>query len=585
MAPSPTSPYRHGTRVSPSETQRRWRTPILITVGLALASALTAARRARSVKAPEVTARSVTSMARGRGRLLLVASDGTAWSIPERGVEVGGERRLLPVRERFDDVRALAETGAGLWALGRDGRVRLRPDDGGDAPAREMFGELSAVSEMAALGPPDEDDRGDPAAEALVLLGADGTLRVRAPTSRDTQGTARARRARGGGCGAGRSKGTPLAGASRGASPTCAKYTPRAASPEPCSTSGGTMSNAIVGPGTQTRDRLPPSRRPPSPPAPDGSGPNPRSAVGPGAALSACALSASGALRCAGRWRADGARISALGPVAVLPGRRVTSMASAGMSTCALDAEGAVWCWGGHASHRPTRVPDLPRVAQIASRGDLCARTHAGTLHCWDFMDERWAPQRVLPELLPTGEVTALDVGAYVHGLVITQRDGSRWRIDQNCVSPANFEFDQQNCLRPCRNGSDCRPPRRPRLPDEYGHSDRYDGVLRAIGPVRDAASSGDRACAVRVDGRVVCWSRDGTDAPVEAPDITDALGLVTANGDEEHRASSFCAWSDDGRAWCWGSDRFGQLGDGRHSLDQWATVTLPAPIQNYADR
>jgi alpha-tubulin suppressor-like RCC1 family protein len=83
------------------------------------------------------------------------------------------------------------------------------------------------------------------------------------------------------------------------------------------------------------------------------------------------------------------------------------------------------------------------------------------------------------------------------------------------------------------------------------------------------AVSAGDRhTCAVTADGGVRCWGAndtgqlgDGTDAgratPVPVAGLTSPIETVVAG--EGHS----CAVTAGHRAWCWGVNGGGQLGDG----------------------
>lgn len=130
----------------------------------------------------------------------------------------------------------------------------------------------------------------------------------------------------------------------------------------------------------------------------------------------------------------------------------------------------------------------------------------------------------------------------------------------------------------PCgRETGDCRPTRHPLRPDDERFVRHYDNVLGAIGPARASTQTGVAACAARADGRVACWRLDDDPAPAEVPVVTDARGLVMGSGDPWGDFSA-CTWSGDGRAWCWGDDSYGKLGDGRHGLERLAPVALPVP-------
>lgn len=87
-----------------------------------------------------------------------------------------------------------------------------------------------------------------------------------------------------------------------------------------------------------------------------------------------------------------------------------------------------------------------------------------------------------------------------------------------------------------------------------------------APAPVRIDAG-GAHTCALNDDGTVVCWGKntvgqlgDGTHAdsttPVPVSGLTDVISISTGS-------SHSCALKSDGTIWCWGNDYNGQLGDG----------------------
>ena len=84
------------------------------------------------------------------------------------------------------------------------------------------------------------------------------------------------------------------------------------------------------------------------------------------------------------------------------------------------------------------------------------------------------------------------------------------------------------------------------------------------------AIALGDlHSCAIRSDGSVYCWGRNhlgqlgngltGVEVnltPVRVTGITDAVGIAVGYNHS-------CAIRSDGSVYCWGSNQWGQLGDG----------------------
>jgi hypothetical protein len=91
-------------------------------------------------------------------------------------------------------------------------------------------------------------------------------------------------------------------------------------------------------------------------------------------------------------------------------------------------------------------------------------------------------------------------------------------------------------------------------------------------------------ACAVTSTGSVECWGQTNEygqlghhpDSAQDRPMAVESLpsGAVAVTTGSRHA----CALLSDGRVFCWGSNYFGQLGDGSTS-DRWAAVALQPSI------
>ena len=89
-----------------------------------------------------------------------------------------------------------------------------------------------------------------------------------------------------------------------------------------------------------------------------------------------------------------------------------------------------------------------------------------------------------------------------------------------------------------------------------------------------DIASDGAHTCARQATGEAMCWGINGagqigdpevlgsTSIPTSARGMTCVAGVTTGRGHT-------CAWDIEGRAWCWGSNQHGQVGDGIFGINR----------------
>ena len=222
---------------------------------------------------------------------------------------------------------------------------------------------------------------------------------------------------------------------------------------------------------------------------------------------------------------------------------------------CARINDGTVRCWGAISpwdtgSATPARVDGLTGVEQVECGAYAnCARVTDGTVRCWGSPILRFFGF----EVVPSAATTAFHAPTEVPGL----RD------------VAQIDCDFGSCGVALTNGA-------VRFWGSLGHAgflmwqrDVSDPV-EWLSDVRRVAMFGsfgsEHYCALRRDGTLRCARFDpGAGAPIadvparaalEDPGLTDVEDVVAGN-------AFICALDRGGDVYCWGSNAYGQLGDG----------------------
>jgi alpha-tubulin suppressor-like RCC1 family protein len=307
---------------------------------------------------------------------------------------------------------------------------------------------------------------------------------------------------------------------------------------------------------------------------------------------STCALLRDGTVTCFGANEngqlGDGTTTPHATPAPV-PGLTDVVEIGAGIAhVCARRRDSSVHCWGaneagelgdGTTSQResPVRVAELSGAAQLAIGGvHSCVRMIAGDVRCWgsNAMGELGVPKRAWTRSAtrPVVTTTVTDIVDLVSGLnhmCARSRAGgvSCWGWNEECQLGFR-STENTNCI----SGTPCRAAASP---------------LPAVTDVTSLALSALHACALQRDGTVVCWGDDprsyrpdnSTDSnvprlctPTPMPAVTGATQLAVTWG-------GACALRPDDSIWCWGSNNFGQLGDGTKRAH-----ATPAPVATADD-
>jgi len=290
-----------------------------------------------------------------------------------------------------------------------------------------------------------------------------------------------------------------------------------------------------------------------------------------------CALTPQGKAYCWGRNHdgelGDGTTNDSneAGPQAVLGGRRWMAIVAFDSDTCALTPQGKAYCWGSNQygelgngttndsnEDGPQAVLGGYRFASLSAQEDfVCALTRNGRAYCWGYNGER---------------------GQLGNGTASGQSERP-----QSVIGSLRFSAIQVGSDGAC--GLTTRG-------QTYCWGEGYEGVLGdggttntgagspipIIGGLRFASfpmTSGEsHRCALTKSGAAYCWGAndkgqigDGTGTGEATAELL-AMGPRKVIGDLRFASISVsenhsCALTARGRAYCWGENDFGELGDG----------------------
>jgi alpha-tubulin suppressor-like RCC1 family protein len=281
-----------------------------------------------------------------------------------------------------------------------------------------------------------------------------------------------------------------------------------------------------------------------------------------------CALLATGGIKCWGKngngQLGDGTYTSRSVPVPVsgLVGG-VTAVTVGGSATCAVTTGGAARCWGdnqfgqlgdGTTSDRNTPVDVNGLASGVMAIGvgwhHACALLAGGTARCWG--DNQYGQLGDDTAATMSGPTPPVDVNGLAGGATAIVAGGFH-----TCASVTGGGLQ---CWGQNGNGQlgNSLAIRRLAPVDVNG----------LTGGVTAISTNGDHTCALMGAGGVKCWGYndsgqlgDGTDLDRHMPvDVSGPAGGVTAIA---AGGGHTCAISTGGGVWCWGRNVHGQLGDG----------------------
>ena len=314
-----------------------------------------------------------------------------------------------------------------------------------------------------------------------------------------------------------------------------------------------------------------------------------------------CGLTGDGAAWCwgddsSGQLGDGGVSSPSQVPVAVdrtpAGGRAFVHIAAGTNHTCALTAQGAIYCWGADdygqlgdgAGASPSQSPalvdrspagDQAFVRLTAGFHHTCGLTAAGVAFCWgDASDGQLGDGGVVPSFVPS----AVDTGPTGGRPFLELTAGS----NHTCGLVAGgaawcWGADNEGSL---GNGGTSTPIHVPSPVDAAAVGDK---------PLVRLSAGGNHTCGLTAEYMPYCWGSDtygqlgdgGTSAPAQSPVPVDAgqasgwTSIIQLTAGDEHN----CAVTSNGEPICWGGDGLGGLGNGGIGLDVHMTsrvVTSP---------
>jgi alpha-tubulin suppressor-like RCC1 family protein len=272
----------------------------------------------------------------------------------------------------------------------------------------------------------------------------------------------------------------------------------------------------------------------------------------------------------------DGTTISSDVPAAVAGGHTFTKIsASSAFHTCALDTAGHAWCWGdnafGQLGDGTTTSSDVPAAVagghtftHISAGGaQTCALDTAGHAWCWgDNSNDQLGNGTRVNSAVPV----AVTTNGVLAGKTLTQiapTGGSACAIDTNGHAYCWGEGDTGAL------GNGALPNASPPVAVDTR------GVLagRTLTQI-------SHTCVLDTTGRAYCWGDDSNGELGNGHDATQSDVPVRVLGRHlftriNDGGPEVCAIDTAARAWCWGQNGNGQIGNGTITDDS----VIPAAV------
>jgi alpha-tubulin suppressor-like RCC1 family protein len=310
-----------------------------------------------------------------------------------------------------------------------------------------------------------------------------------------------------------------------------------------------------------------------------------------------CALQSSGSVACWGDNNSgqlgNGTTTQSLSPVTVVGLTDAVAISTGNVHTCALKADRTMVCWGSNFSGQLGTDPNFnftniidfqttasqvigltDAVALSAGNYHTCAVKANGSAACWgsnrtgELGDGTTVTRVIAGAVIGLTDAVAISAGGIGGG------EGS-YELSRTCALKANGSVA-------CWGDKGF---------DNNGNAPIQNQLTPALvaGLTNTAALSagGQHNCALKTDGAIACWGDDfyGQLGDGSIGGIQTSLAPVIASSNSSALLADVkqittgidysCALKTDGAVLCWGSNRYGQLGDPNIPV---GTQTNPVP-------
>jgi alpha-tubulin suppressor-like RCC1 family protein len=242
---------------------------------------------------------------------------------------------------------------------------------------------------------------------------------------------------------------------------------------------------------------------------------------------------------------------------------KFTNLTSRGNSSCAIDADKAVWCWGandqgqlgdGTTTNRPApvKIQGTTKFTALASAAGntFCGLAEDGKAWCWG---DNTTGQ------LGTGSGA---VGTDSPTPVSPTGDHKFTALFTGFTTTCGIDVDKKTWCWGANPGNGTPGA----APEPAAVAGTHDFTSLTL----DAST----ACGLEASGKIFCWTaadtgRTGVDpapakgTPVEVAGGRSYKAVQAGNDARTDTASVLCAIDTGSKAWCWGNNGAGQLGNG----------------------